>query len=58
MKIGEANALVVELVQVRRLEDRIAVAGKVAIALVIGQHDEHIGMLRRRRRGCRRDRSL
>src|SRR5262249_25983330 len=40
VEVGKANALAVELIEVRRLQHRIAVAGQIAIALVIGEKDD------------------
>ena len=40
MEIGEAHSLEVEPIELRRLDDLVAVAGEVAIALVVG-HDKH-----------------
>ena len=55
MEIGEADALCMELVHVRRLEKRMPVRPHVAIALIIGQDDEDIGFVGLRgERACRR----
>ena len=43
MEVGEAHALVVQAVEVRRLEDRVAVARQVAVPLVIGQNKDDVG---------------
>ena len=43
VKIGEADAARVQLVDVRRLQDRIAVAGEIAVALVIGDDENDVG---------------
>lgn|GEM_PF-2523558 len=40
MEIGKADRLVIERVDVGRFHNRITVAGEVAIALVIGDHDD------------------
>jgi hypothetical protein len=42
-------------IDMRGLEDRIAVAGKVAVALIIGDHNHHVGTFGGRRGGHRRD---
>ena len=51
VEIGQAEALAVQPVEVRRLEHGIAVAGEVAVALVVGQHDDHIRFRGRQSRG-------
>ena len=43
VKIVEAHALGAERVEVRGFEDRIAVGGKVAVALIIGENKNDIG---------------
>ena len=40
VKIGEADAFVVETIQIGGLDDWVAVSGDVAVALIVGQ-DEH-----------------
>src|SRR5262249_54812681 len=45
VEVGKANALAVELIEVRRLQHRIAVAGQIAIALVIGEKNDDVGSL-------------
>ena len=55
VEVGEAEALLVQAVDVGGLEDWVAVAGEVAIALVVGEDDQDVGFflvpwrLRRRR---------
>ena len=58
MEVGEADGPGVQPVQVRRLEDRVAVARQVAVALVIGQDKHfprHMVTLEGRRRQFKRD---
>ena len=43
VEVGEPHALVVEIVDIWGAEDRIAVAGKVTVALVIGDDENDIG---------------
>ena len=43
MEIGEAHALVVQAVDVRRQDHGIAEARDVAIALVVGQDEDDVG---------------
>jgi len=40
--VGEPHAVRMQLVEVRRLEHRIAMTRQIAIALVIGDHQNHI----------------
>ena len=47
VKIGEAHAFVVKAVQVRRLQHGIAVAGEIAITLVIAEDEDDIRRLGR-----------
>ena len=42
MEVGETHAFVVQAVQVRRLEDRIAKTGDVAIALIVGEDEDQV----------------
>ena len=44
VEVGEPDALVVQPVEVRRLQHRIAVAGQLAVALVVGDDDEDVGL--------------
>ena len=48
VKIGQPDALRVELVDVGSFEHRVAEAGKVAIARVIDEHQDHVGASRPR----------
>ena len=50
MKVGEAHALGMQPVEVRRLQDRIAVAGEVAVALVVGEDEDDVRLLPARTR--------
>ena len=43
MEVGQAQAFAVELVDIGGLEKRMAVAGHVAIALVVGNDEDHVG---------------
>lgn len=43
MEVGKAHALVVQPVEVRSLEHRVAVARQVAVALVVGQNEDDVG---------------
>ncbi len=45
IKVGEPNAFLGHLVEVRRLDLRVPVAGKIAIAEVIAKNDHYIGLL-------------
>ena len=45
--IGEADALSVQRVEIRRLQDRVSVAGEVAVALIVGDDQDDIGALGR-----------
>src|SRR4029450_7094950 len=47
MEVGQANAFAVQAVEVRRLEHRIAVTRKVGVTLVIGEHQNDVGLVRR-----------
>jgi hypothetical protein len=38
VEIGQANALAVQPVDVRRLDDRVAMAGEVGVALIVGKY--------------------
>src|SRR5712691_1169427 len=42
MKVGQANALRMQPIEVRRSEHRITVAGKVTISLIVTEYDDHI----------------
>lgn len=46
MKFCEANALTVQVVKIGCLDDRIAMGGYVAIALIIRKHENYIRPLR------------
>ena len=43
VEIGRANALGVEIVQMHCLEHRVAVARQIAVALVVGEDQDHVG---------------
>ena len=47
VEVGQADGLGVQAVEVRRLEDRIAVAREVAVALVVGHDDDDVGAVGR-----------
>ena len=47
MKLGEANALAVQPVQIGRFDDGIPVSGYVAIPLIVRKHNDDVGRLRR-----------
>ena len=47
LEVGEPDALGAELIEVRRLEDRIPVGAQVAIALVVGQDEDDVRTIRR-----------
>ena len=47
MEIREANAFGVELVEVGRLNEGIALAAQIAVALVIGQDQDDVGTVLR-----------
>ena len=42
VEVGEANAFVMQPVEVGRLEDRVAVAGQIAVALVVGEDEDDV----------------
>ena len=42
MEIGQSNGLGMEFIEVGRLNDRVAVAGEIAIALIISHKDDDI----------------
>ena len=52
VEVGEPNALAVELVHVGRLDHRVSVSGQVAVALVVGNHQDNVGAGRRRLGRC------
>ena len=47
MKLGEANALAVQPIQIGCFDDGIAVSGYVAIPLIVRKHKDDVGRLRR-----------
>ena len=49
MKVGQADRLGMELIKVGCLNDRIAVAGEIAIALVISHKDDNIWLFSSRK---------
>jgi len=51
VEVGETQTLIVESIQMGRLDDRISVDGQLWIALVIGHDDDDIGFRSPRRRG-------
>ena len=51
VKFSEPHALIAKPIEVGRVDDRIAVRGDVAIALVVGHHVDDVRPLRRRCRG-------
>ena len=53
MEVRQPHRLAVEPVDIRRADIRIAVAGHVAVALIVGKHQHHVG-LPVLRRGCGR----
>ena len=42
MKVGQANGLIVKFIDARRANDRAAQAGKIAVADIIDQDDDHV----------------
>src|SRR4026209_662433 len=48
MKISQPNALRSQLIEIRRLQNRIPMSGEVAIPLVIRHHDNDVGLNRKR----------
>src|SRR5690349_7290152 len=46
VEIQETSSLVMQAIQVRRSQDWVAVAGKVAIALIVGQQEHNIRAFR------------
>ena len=50
MEVAEPHGFVGQAIQVRRLDDRIAVAAQVAVALIVGEQDDDIGLAWRLRR--------
>ena len=49
MEVRQPNTLGVELVEMRRLDDRVAMAGEIAVALVVGHHEDDVGFVVRGR---------
>ena len=47
MKVGKTNRFGMQLVEVRRANDRIARAAQISIALIVGHYDDDIGRLGR-----------
>ncbi len=45
VEVRKANALCMQLVKVRCFQNRIAVNGKFAVALVVSHHDDDVGLL-------------
>lgn len=45
MVVGEIRGLRVEFIDVRSLNDGVSMTGKIAVALVIGDHDDDIWFL-------------
>ena len=45
VEIGEAHALGVKGVEVRRFQDGILVGGKIAVALIVGEDEKDVGTL-------------
>ena len=45
VEVGQADALLVEFVEVWRPEQRVAVTGQIAVALVVGEDEDHVGAL-------------
>ena len=43
--VGQAQPLARQLVDVGRLDHRVAIAGQVAVAEIVGQQDEEVGLL-------------
>ena len=44
MVVGQSNALAVEFVEVRSFQDGVPVNGEFGVALVIGHHDDDVGL--------------
>ena len=42
--VGQSNALAVEFVEVRSFQDGVPVNGEFGVALVIGHHDDDVGL--------------
>ena len=43
MKVREADAFVVHPIHLRRLQNGIAGAGKISVALIVGENDNDVG---------------
>lgn len=43
MKVCKRNAFIVHPIKIWRLQNRVSVAGKVTIALVIGEQNDNVG---------------
>ena len=50
MEVAEPHGFMAQAIQMRRLDDRIAVAAQVAVALIVGEQDDDIGLAWRLRR--------
>jgi hypothetical protein len=44
-EVFEADALASDAVHVGRLEDRIAMRGNIAVALIVGEEEDDVGLL-------------
>ena len=53
MVVGEARALSVEFVEIRGLDPRMPMTGKIAITLVIRDDEDDVGLLFRGEGRCR-----
>ncbi|MBA7668770.1 hypothetical protein ES703_76885 [subsurface metagenome] len=54
VEIRQADALPVEPVEIRRLDNRIAVTAQIAVALVVGYHQHDVWLLSLRPTGTAR----
>ena len=43
MVVGETKGTAVEAIEMRRLDDRVAVTAEFPIALIVGEHEDHVG---------------
>jgi hypothetical protein len=42
LKAGKADSLIVQAIHFRRIEERMAIAGKINLALVVGEDDDDV----------------
>jgi hypothetical protein len=42
LEVGKADTLIVRTIHFRRIEERMAIAGKITLALVVGEDDDDV----------------